>query len=119
LGKIFESGSCSAHLRNFLFLDFKERIRNLSFVLNKKKEMKTPLFAQNRFILIEKSRTFLLFKKNNDVKTPFCAEQSILVVDLLSSDDEQPSEDETEELGDFLLHPADASEVGSIHPDIS
>jgi hypothetical protein len=37
------------------------------------------------------------------------------VVDLLSSDDEQPSEDETEELGDFLLRPADASEVGSIH----
>jgi hypothetical protein len=37
------------------------------------------------------------------------------VVDLLSSDDEQPSEEETEELGDFLLNPADATEVGSIH----
>jgi hypothetical protein len=43
------------------------------------------------------------------------AEQSILVVDLLSSDDEQASEEETEELGDFLLQPADASEVGNIH----
>jgi hypothetical protein len=41
------------------------------------------------------------------------------VVDLLSSDDEQPSEEETEELGDFLLHPAEASEVGTIHGLIS
>jgi len=41
------------------------------------------------------------------------------VVDLLSSDDEQPSEEETEELGDFLLHPADASEVCRIYPLIS
>ncbi len=77
-----------------------------------------PMFVQNRLFLLKNLEPFFYFKKKRRKNAFVCAEQSILVVDLLSSDDEQPSEDETEELGDFLLHPADASEVGSIHPHI-